>query len=379
MASKLRIVALGYVVRGPLGGLCWHHAQYALGLQDLGHEVLFVEHSGDSEYCCYHPLSGITDRDPSDGLEFTRKLFSQLNLAWAYFDRHADQWCGPDASRAADFCRTADIVINLSLANDLEHELDQAPVRIAVDTDPVFNQIRNLTVPDRLARTVSHNRFFSYGVGMPNPTAPRDSFDWKPTRQPVVMRLWPQTPPRHDGAFTTVMQWDSYATREWNGISYGQKSASFPPYMGLPKKTSKEFAIVVGSPSAPRDELRANGWQLLNPNETVLTPDAYRGFIQASKAEFSVAKHGYVAARSGWFGDRSTSYLASGRPVVIQDTGYSEELKQQGGIFTFESPEEAADQIERVCKDYVTHSERARTTAIDYFEATKVLREILDG
>jgi hypothetical protein len=380
-SDRARIAVLGYIVRGPLGGLAWHHAQYVAGLSDARHEVLFLEDSGDSPFCCYDPVRGLTDDNPGYGLTFAADLFSGLGLAerWAYLDRRRNQWLGPAAPRIPDFIATADIVLNLSLANEPAHGLEVRPLRIAVDTDPVFTQIRNLTEPGRRNLTEAHNRFFTYGANLPCPDAPADGIAWRPTRQPVVLRHWPVTPGKLEAPYTTVMQWDSYSEREWGGRRYGQKSLSFQPFMDIPRRSAARLEIALGSPHAPRAELRAAGWSLKDPREAVGTPWAFQEYLRASKGEFAVAKHGYATARCGWFSDRTAAYLASGRPAVVQDTGFTDWLSAPGGVLAFRDADEAVARIEEVEADYAKHCRLAREVAEEYFEAGKVLDALLEG
>jgi hypothetical protein len=375
----MRIVVLGYIVRGPLGGLAWHHGQYLRGLQDLGHDVHFLEDSGTISECCYDPLSGVNSKDPAYGLSFAARFFELMGLnSWAYFDRHTGAWHGPSAGRITEICRSAEIALNISLANPLEHGLERAPVRIAIDTDPVFTQIRNLADADRHRLTASHNRFFSYGANLPCKSAPDDGFPWRATRQPVVLRLWPEAPPCEHGPFTTVMQWDSYASREWKGRKYGQKSDSFGPFWSFPSQVSARFEIVMGAGrNAPIANLEAHGWRVISPNQVALTPESFRQYVHSSKAEFSIAKHGYVQARCGWFSDRTSAYLASGRPAVVEDTGFQDWLGAPGGVLAFQTRDQAAAQIEKVNREYSLQCRLARNVIAEYFEAGKVLRHLL--
>src|SRR5213075_1343881 len=161
--------------------------------------------------------------------------------------------------------------------------------------------------------------------------------------QPVVLDAWPVEPAPPDSLFTTVMKWDAYAAVEYQGIRYGMKADSFEPYMSLPEKAGRVFEISLGSPRAPRHTFVEAGWELRNPLVSASDPWAYQRYIQGSKGEFTVAKHGYVVSRSGWFSERSAAYLASGRPVITQETGFSDWMQTGCGVLAFRTPEEAVD------------------------------------
>lgn len=382
MGERLQIVVLGYIVRGPLGGLAWHHLQYVMGLAQLGHEVYFLEDS-DGYPSCYDPIRGITDTNPTYGLEFTKRIFAQLELGdrWTYYDAHTDTWFGPAGDRILDICTTAELLFNISGVNPLRPWLLEVPHRVFIDTDPVFTQIRHLSDPTARQLAKQHTAFFSFGENIIRESSkiPRDGFSWQATRQPIVLNAWPVTPGNRVGNFTTVMQWDSYSTREFNGVRYGMKSASFQPYLELPLQVNDvTFELALGSPSAPRDLLERRGWRIGNPLEITRTPWTYQHYIQESKAEFSVAKQGYAASNSGWFSERSACYLASGRPVVVQDTGFSQWLEAGSGVIAFRNIEEAVAGVEEINSRYEYHCLAARAIAEDYFKAQKVLPHLLE-
>ena len=376
--ERLRIVVLGYIVRGPLGGLAWHHLQYVLGLADLGHEVVFVEDSDDYP-SCYDPSRNIVDTDPSYGLGFAARAFERVGLGprWAYYDAHTARWLGPCADRVLQLCASADLLLNLSGVNPLRPWLLGVPARALVDTDPVFTQIRHLTDPAARAEALRHTAFCSFGAHGERGAIPDDGLPWQPTRQPIVLRAWPVTPGPTAGCWTTVMQWDSYAAREYGGVRYGMKSASFEPYLDLPRRSGQRFELALGSPTAPRRLLRRHGWSVRNPLRPTRDPWSYQRYLQRSRAEFSVAKHGYVAARSGWFSERSAAYLASGRPVVVQDTGFEAWLRADMGVLPFSSPEEALAAIEAVERNYAAQCRAAREVAEEYFDAQRVLQALI--
>jgi hypothetical protein len=380
--ARLRILVLGYIVRGPMGGMTWHHLQYLLGLQALGHSVLYIEDSGDSEHSCYHPHSGITGTDPTYGLQYAATVFQQSGFgdSWAYYDAHTESWLGPMGSHAVARANECDLLINLSCANPVRDWFRSIPLRILVDTDPAFTQIRHLTDPARKELALRHNAFFSFAenIGTPSASIPDDGFPWKPTRQPMVLDAWPVIPAPAQPHFSTVMQWESYRALEYAGRSYGVKCQSFADYVDLPRHAGQVFEIAMGSPSAPRKELRKQGWRLLNPLEVVADPWSYQDFIQRSKAEFGVAKHGYVTGTTGWFSERSAAYLASGRPVVVQDTGFSKWLETGLGVLPFRNLEEAIEGVRNIDCDYPQHCRKARDLAVEYFDSSKVLSSLLD-
>jgi hypothetical protein len=381
MASRLRIIVLGYIVRGPLGGLVWHHLQYIMGLAELGHDVYFVEDSGDSLWCCYDPTRHLTDTDPTYGLQLAMRTFERVGLGgrWAYYDAHTSRWLGPCADRILSICATADLVLNLGGVASLRPWVMKIPVRALIDTDPVFTQIQHLTNSVIWGQALQHTAFLSFGenIGLSRCAIPKDGLSWQPARQPICLDAWPVTVGPVTGKFTTVMQWESYATPEYGRIRYGMKADSFGPYMDLPKRTGASLELAVGSPTAPRALLARAGWEIRNPLEVALDPWTYQQYIRQSKAEFTVAKHGYVISRSGWFSERSAAYLASGRPVVTQETGFSDWLEVGSGIIAFNTPEEALGALEEVNARYEYHCQAARAIAKEYFDARKVLTRLI--
>ena len=377
----LRIVVLGYVVRGPIGGLAWHHLQYILGLRALGHDVYFVEDSDDYA-SCYDPARGVVDKDPSYGLLFAARAFERLGLGevWCYYNAHTGTWMGPLASRVHEVCESADLLLNLSGVNPLRSWFAKVPRRAFVDTDPAFTQIRHLTDSHAHALAAAHNSFFTFAenIGRGDCLVPADGFAWQPTRQPVQLDAWAVTPGRRGGNWTTVMQWDSYRPREYDGRRYGMKSDSFELFVDLPARAGSLFEIALGSESAPRDFLRTKGWCLLDSLEVTRDPWSYQEFIRGSKAEWSVAKHGYVASRSGWFSERSAAYLASGRPVLTQQTGFSDWIPTGAGLLAFETMEEALAGLEEIDAAYEHHCRAARELAETFFGARKVLTHLIE-
>jgi hypothetical protein len=379
--SRLRIVVLGYVVRGPLGGMVWLNLQYLIGLARLGHDVYFLEDSDDYP-SCYDPSRFTTDCDPSYGLRFAADTLERIGFAerWTYHDAHTGRWMGPCADRALQICASADLLLDLAGVNPLRPWTASIPVRALVDHDPAFTQVRHLTDPAAGERAWQHTAFFSIGenIGRAGCTVPDDGLPWRPTRPPVVLDLWPSLPGREHGWFTTVMQWDSYVSRECAGRRFGMKSESFEAYVDLPERTSARLELAVGGGAAPRARLEGRGWKVVDPSDLSRDPWTYQEYIQGSKAEFSIAKHGYVTSHCGWFSERSACYLSTGLPVVVQDTGFSDWLPAGEGVVSFTTPDEAIAGLERIERSYARHCRAAREIAAEYFDSRTVLPRLLD-
>jgi hypothetical protein len=321
-------------------------------------------------------------RDPTYGLAFAALAFARLGLAenWAYFDAHTGHWHGAGSARILEFCRNADMVLNVAGCTPLRPWLRTVPLRVFVDTDPVFTQIRHIQDPAARRRASQHNAFFSFAenIAHQKDAVPDDRFPWRTTRPPIVLEAWPFVRPRLKAPFTTVMLWNSYAEANYGGKRYGMKSRSFAAYLRLPERTGAMLELALGGPGAPGVALRRRGWLVRDPLEVTRDLWTYRNYIQRSLGEFSVAKEGYVKSRSGWFSERTACYLASGRPAVVQNTGFPRHVPIGRGLCTFSSSDEALGGIESVLADPIGHARAARDLAVEFFEAKRVLGRLLD-
>lgn len=384
VSRRLRIVLLGYVVRGPLAGPTWHHLQYVLGLRDLGHDVWYFEDSTDYPFC-YDPSRGVTDGDARYGLAYTARVFDRAGVGdrWAYFDAldSGGRWHGPAAGRVPAICADADLLINVSGVNPMRPWLERIPRRVLIDTDPVFTQVDILQDPAQRRFAESHNLFFTFGesFGQPECEVPDDGLPWQPTRQPVVIDAWTPAPPCPEGPYTTVMLWDSYDRRQWDGRTWGMKSEEMEHVLAMPARCGRRFELALGGGTAPNERLEELGWRLHDPLAVTCDPWVYQDFMRASKAEFSVAKHGYVASRSGWFSERSAGYMAVGRPAVVQDTGFTRHLPTGDGLFAFTNLEQAVAAVAEVERRYAHHCLAARELVEEHFDARAVLTRLLDA
>ncbi len=203
--------------------------------------------------------------------------------------------------------------------------------------------------------------------------------EWKPTRQPVVLDLWKNKKIKNKGVWTTVMQWDSYKTREWKNQQYGMKSKSFDLFADLPNLIPEKFELAIGSESAPKEKLKELGWGITNPLEITKTPESYQNYIRDSKGEWGIAKHGYVITNSGWFSERSAAYLASSKPVIVQETGFSDCIETGEGLFSFKNISELKEIFQMVHRDYNFHCIKAWEICSSNFNHKTVLGNLLSS
>jgi hypothetical protein len=282
--------------------------------------------------------------------------------------------------RLAAVARRADVLVNVSgmLADD---QLTAAiPIRVYLDLDPAFIQLWHTQGIDM--RFAGHTHFVTIGqaIGRPDCLVPTCGLPWIPTPQPIVLERWPVAGAVVRDALTTVGNWRGYGSVEQDGVFYGQKAHSLRPLIDLPTRTRERFELALAiHPGETTDlaALAANGWHLLDPAAVAGTPDQYQRFIQGSKAEFGLAKSGYAASRCGWFSDRSLCYLASGRPVIAQETGFSHYLPTGAGLFAFATADDVLAATEAIDADYVRHARAARSIAEEYFDSDLVLSRLL--
>jgi hypothetical protein len=373
----LKILCSGHLVRHPVGGHSWHHLQYLVGFQRLGHEVTFFEDYGWPS-SCYDPRQDVVTSDPTFGITYVQELFHHCEFG--------DRWCylaedgtthGMSRADLTQTCRECDAYFNLSNINWIP-ELEHCRRRALVDTDPVFTQIGHHGLGGPFSR---YDTLFTYGenVHRRQCTMPTGGACWLPTRQPVVLDLWPVQPGNPAAAFSTVTNWTPLPACTFEGREYGQKDREFVPFFSLPSDTAEPMEMALaGAPAHVRERLLAGGWRLTDPLEVTRTPWSYQHYLRKSRAEFSVAKHGYVSTRCGWFSDRSAGYLASGRPVVLQDTGFSDFLPTGEGLMAYRTSAEAVRMMQQLKGDYPAHCRAARDLAEECFDARRVLTELLE-
>lgn len=385
MKSRHRIVFSGYLVRCPLGGYAWQVAHYLLGLQALGHEVWFWEDTA-LHAPAYDPARRTLTSDYAYGLAAAGRFFEGIGLGdrWVFFDAAAGVARGPARGRAETVLRDADLVIDFAGVNAVPAELRGRRNSIFIDADPGFTQLK-LAAGDAGLRARFHGtpHLFTFGenIGTERSSAPTGGHAWRPTRQPVVLERWTVSGvPGPD--FSTVGTWEAQGRDlVYRGERYGwNKRTQWLRFMDLPDRTGQRFEMAVRVPPKSTDgELLArHGWKVVDPIPVSSDPWRYRDYVRNSRGEFSAAKDMNVRLRTGWFSDRSACYLAAGRPVVLQDTGFGDVLPLGPGLHAVRTLEEAAEAIREIEADYSRASAHAAEVAREYFAAERVLGSLLE-
>ncbi|WP_300596773.1 hypothetical protein [Niabella sp.] len=393
--EQLRIIVGGYIGLFPTGGLTWHYLQYLTGLKDLGHDVLYLEDTG--QYSTYQKENQDWD-DATESIRYLKNIMEQHGFRerWAYRDIGSGACYGLSEDKIKEWMQTADIFINISGATSLRNDAyTRIPKKVLIDTDPMFTQVQywQEADPEGSAREIREQytwydyRFtFGENIGKPDCLVPMLNLEWIPTRQPVCLRYWVHHVARGGSriVFSTVMNWSVRSDMVYAGQFWGQKNKEFGKVVHIPSQyPSADFKMVLAVPSqfeASWNNLAQwhNDWNIEDPRVAIATAEAYQQYIYGSGAELTVAKNAYVQSNCGWFSDRSACYLAAGKPVITQETGWSKTIAAGEGLFAFTDAASALEAVEAVCADPGRHSRAARELAEVYFESSKVLVPLID-
>lgn len=376
--GKVIFVAGSLAQRPFHGGHAWVLLNLARGLSRLGWDVVFVDRL---ERSMYLDPTGAPADDPSFNVQYFESLMRAFEVPrYCLLDGDRVQ-AGMDRDtvlQAAD--RAAAVIDVMGFLGDREI-LERVDRRVFFDIDPGFWQMWKDN--GHAIRFDDHDAFVTVGenIGQPDCVIPTCGLEWITTPQPVILDDWSPAP-NGGGAFTSVVSWRGpYGPIEHDGQRYGLRVHEFRKFLDLPRRTTERFELALNiDPSDEEDRaaLEAHGWSLADPIRAAGDPWRYRDFIRGSKAEFMVAKNIYVDTRSGWFSDRSICYLASGKPVLAQDTGLGEGYPSGEGLLLFSTFEEAAAGVEEIAGDYERHARAARAIAEEHFDSDKVLGGLLD-
>lgn len=364
-----RVVVSGMFASVPgQGGWVWAVMNWVLGLLRQGHEVLLVE-----------PVEEIT---AGGAAEFSRIVESFGLAGRAALVTPERNGAGLGYGSVAGFARRSDLLLNMGGVLTDPELFEPITTRAYLDLDPAFTQLWS-SVCGIDMHFAGHSHYVTVGlnVGRPDCSVPTCGLRWISTLPPVDLPSWVPADGAEDGAWTTVANWRGYGSIEHEGERYGQKAHSWRRFMELPGRLDDRLVPALAiHPDERKDRAAFDeyGWSIVDPAEVAATPASYRQFVRSSVGEFAVAKEGYVVSRSGWFSDRSACYLAAGRPVVAQDTGWTEHLPVTEGLLAFETTQEAADAMQRVRRDYQRHRRAARQIAEDRFDSARIISDLME-
>jgi hypothetical protein len=378
------IVVSGAIANKHLnGGATWTRLSWALGFRKLGFRVYFVEQI--SPESCVDASGTLAQFAESANLAYFKQVVETFGLSGtaALIYERGEQVYGMTSAELFDLAAAADLLVNISGHLALAPLMRRFRRKVYVDLDPGFTQFWH-AAGNAGARLAGHDVYFSVGenIGTPSCSIPTGDIPWRRTRQPVVLEDWPVSNASAPGRFTTVASWrGSYGPPQYGGKTFGLKAHEFRKFVELPERADQTFEIALDIHPADERDLTAlcrHGWRIVSSRKAAPDPALFRRYVQASGAEFSVAQGIYVQTRSGWFSDRTTRYLASGKPALVQDTGFSHRYPVGQGLVAFRTLEQAIDGARRIARDYGEHCRAARALAEAYFDSDKVLGQLVE-
>ncbi len=381
---KGKVIVFGILFWYPLAGVTYQFLHYLHGLRSLGYDVYYIEDSGR---WIYNPTTFEFSPDASGNVAAIGPILDRYGFGgkWAFRGSYPGGQCyGMTEDQILRLYREADAFLNVTASQELREEHMVCPRRIYVESDPFAVQIK---VAEGDQATIdaldAHDIHFSFGenLGQPDCQVPVERYHWLPTRQPVALELWDNPfPPDPAAPYSTITTWHNKGKNiTFRGETYyWTKDREFLKYLELPQRRPVGFELAVVVEEDVDRLLRSHGWRLTHSLPISSDVDRYRQYIQRSRGEFTVAKDQVVRPKTGWFSDRSASYLGAGRPVITEETGFSKFLPSGRGLFGFSSMDDVLAAVDAIESDYEGHCRAAREIAAEYFAAEKVLGSLME-
>ena len=380
--SKGKIIIFGILFWYPLAGVTYQFLHYLIGLRKLGYDPYYIEDSGR---WIYDPKINEFSPDVTGNLEMVVPHLQAHGFGdrWAFRGNYPDGKCyGMTEAQILQLYREADAFLNVTGAQEIRDEHRAIKRRIYVESDPFAAQIKVAQGDSGMIDMLAvHDRHFSFGenLGAPDCALPIEKFHWLPTRQPVAVELW-NNDTQGGAAYSTITTWHNKGKNiEWRGDTwYWTKDREFEKFLDLPRRRpSLTFELATSVPDDVRKLLRDHGWRQTGSVEISRNADLYREYIRKSRGEFTVARDQYVRPNTGWFSDRTACYLAAGRPVITQETGFSKFLPPGRGLFGFRTMDDILAAVDAIESDYAGICRAAAEIAHEYFAAEKVVGSLM--
>ena len=374
-----RIIFGSYVMRFPMGGYVSYVLHWLAGFTRLGHDVYFVE-KACWQNACFDPVKKTMSDDCSAGMRIFAAALKRLNLAdkWCFVDIYGNHF-GMSREEIDSVFQSADLFIDMGTHGAWLDEAQYTKMRVLLDDEPAWTQMRMEQKRSETGKLIGYDRYVTVGqnIGTDWCDVPTAGFKWLHTYHPVNADWFEPADPEPDDPFTTVMSWQAHESLRFGGKEYCQKDVEFMKIATLPSRTKVPLEVAVHGQKIPCEALIKQGWRVRDGQKVTKTLKSYNDYIKQSRGEFSVCKNVFVATNSGWFSDRSAAYLAMGRPVIVQETGFSRVLPCGNGLLSFSTIEEAKTALESVISDYQRHSKAARDIAMEYLHAPAVVTRLL--
>lgn len=376
-----KVIVFGILFWYPLAGVTYQFLHYLLGLRRLGYDPYYVEDSGR---WIYDPQLNDLSPNALPNIEAVVPILEAHGFAgrWAFRGNYPDGQCyGMSESQILALYREADAFLNVTGAQEIREEHMACPRRIYVESDPFAIQVKVAKGDTGAIHALScHDTHFTFGENLGNADCgvPIERFTWLPTRQPVAMDLW-DGPATGGESYNTITTWHNKGKNiDYKGQTYyWTKDREFEKYLDLPRRRPVAFELAAGVDESVKNLLRSHGWRQTDSVIISRSIDCYRKYIQQSRGEFTVARDQYTRPNTGWFSDRSACYLAAGRPVITEESGFSKFIPTGRGLFSFRSMDDILAAVDAIESDYPTHCKAAKEIAAEYFDATKVVGSLM--
>lgn len=393
--TRGRVVVTGFLASMPFGGMTWQVLHHLAGFRRLGFDVWYVE---EFEGVSLSPQTAEYSADLEENVGYLERQLARIEMQdrWIYKFPHEDRYARGSDRELGELYRTADAVVDVCGGQSLGHNGREIRRAVMLETDPVAWQV---WVADGDAGTIEalsrYDLHFTYGenLGLSDCRVPVEQFDWKPTRPPVIVDWWAGAGVSNH-ALTTVTSWKQTGREvvldgrlllwskreEWLRFAEVARASSMPLELCAQHLLDEDIRWTQKTNRMMRDDastMAENGWRIVSAHG-MRSPEDYRAYIRGSAGEFSISKEQVVIPRTGWFSDRSASYLAAGRPVITQETGFSKFIPTGEGLLSFSNVDEARAAIEDVSSDYERHAKAATEIAHEYFDSSKMLESVVE-